>query len=52
MHRLRTQGKGLMFLTLRDGTEYLQCILSGELCQTYEAVMLTTESTVKVFVNL
>ena len=32
-HRLRTQGKGLMFITLRDGTDYLQCVLSGDMCQ-------------------
>jgi len=49
VHRLRTQGKGLMFITLRDGTEFLQCVLAGDMCQTFEAVMLTTESSVKIW---
>lgn len=33
VHRLRQQG-GLTFLVLRDGTGYLQCVLSGNLVST------------------
>nr|CAG4643080.1 EOG090X030S [Ilyocryptus agilis] len=42
----------MMFITLRDGTGLLQCILSGQLCQTYEGVTLSTESSVQLFGTL
>ena len=47
VHRLRDQ-KEIIFIVLRDGTGYLQCVLSGQVAQTYEALTLTLESTVEV----
>lgn len=45
---IRSQGE-MMFVDLRDGYGYLQCVLSGKMCKIYEALTLTLESTVEMF---
>lgn len=45
IHRLRVQ-KGLAFITLRDGTGFIQAVLSGDLAKAKQTQNLTLESTV------
>lgn len=51
-HRIRTQGKKLMFIVLRDGTGYLQCVLFKELCVQATDMAIAPEATVKLYGDL
>ncbi|EAU91868.1 asparaginyl-tRNA synthetase [Coprinopsis cinerea okayama7 len=51
VHRLRQQ-KDIIFIVLRDGTGYLQAVLSGRVAQTYSALTLTLESSVELVGSL
>lgn len=52
VHRLRAQGKNMTFVTLRDGTGFLQCLLANEMCRSADAARLTVESTVALWGTL
>ena len=47
VHRARKQ-KDMLFMTLRDGYGFLQCILTEELAKCYEALTLTLESAIEI----
>ena len=48
IHRYRTQ-KDVIFITLQDGYGYLQCVLTGPLTQTYDAMTMTAASAIEVY---
>ncbi|CAA21915.1 cytoplasmic asparagine-tRNA ligase Nrs1 [Schizosaccharomyces pombe] len=50
VHRMRTQ-KGIIFIILRDGTGFLQCVLSGKVYDraSYDFINLGPESTVCLY---
>lgn len=48
IHRLRA-GKKVVFVVLRDGTGFLQCVLSGDLALARQTQELTIESTITVY---
>lgn len=47
VHRLRLQ-KGLAFVTLRDGTGFLQAVFTGDLAKAKQTQELTLESTITI----
>ncbi len=48
VHRLRSQ-KDVIFITLQDGYGFLQCVLTGDLCKTYDAMTLTLETSMEIY---
>ena len=48
IHRLRLQ-KDVIFITLSDGYGLLQCVLTGKLIKTYDALTLTLETSIEIF---
>ena len=48
VHRERKQ-KDVMFVTLRDGYGFLQCVFTGPLAKTYDALTLTRETSMELY---
>ena len=51
VHRERKQ-KDVLFITLRDGYGFLQCVLTGQLAKTYDALTLTRETSMEIYGEL
>lgn len=47
VHRQRQQ-KDLVFVTLRDGYGFMQCVLTGPLAKTYDAITLSRETSMMI----
>lgn len=47
VHRVAKQSNQL-FVTLRDGYGFLQCVITGDLAKTYDALTLTIETSIEV----
>lgn len=48
VHRLRAQ-KDVIFVTLQDGYGFLQCVFTGDLIKTYDAMTLTLETSMEIY---
>lgn len=48
VHHLRWQGQKLLFLEIRDGSGFVQAVLTGDLVRTLDALRLTRESSITV----
>ena len=48
IHRLRAQ-KDVIFVTLQDGYGFMQCVLTGDLVKTYDALTLTLETSIAIY---
>ncbi|KAI4221746.1 MAG: hypothetical protein L6R36_006682 [Xanthoria steineri] len=48
VHRCRAQ-KDVIFLTLQDGYGLLQCVLTGDLTKTYDAMTMTLETSLEIY---
>ncbi len=48
IHRLRSQ-KDVIFVTLQDGYGLLQCVFTGKLIKTYDAMTLTLETSLEIY---
>ncbi|KAJ4231053.1 hypothetical protein NW759_003034 [Fusarium solani] len=51
VQRVAKQG-GLIFVTLRRGLNQMQCLLSGDLSKTYDALTLTRETSIEIIGEL